>query len=89
MALLALVLLFVSVVTPRRAAASDITTPLIISGAVAGGVAVVLLIAILVEGNKKPDFLGFAPATDRPAQPGVHLGTHCHPQDGALTLVCW
>ena len=86
---LALVLVLLGVFTPTRAHASDVTTPLIIGGAVAGAVAVVLLVAIMIESNREPDFLQFVPTQEPSVPPGFHLGTHCRAQDGTLPLFCW
>jgi hypothetical protein len=78
---------------PRRAAATDITTPLIISGAVIGAITVVTIVAVLVAGDQEPHFLT-TPATeparnDVPAAPRFRLGAGCRTPDGAPAIACW
>jgi hypothetical protein len=75
-------------------AGSDITTPLLISAGVAGGVAVIMLIAILASDKDDPDFLdAFAPMKPVPpavAQPRtLRYGPECGNAPGGPALLCW
>jgi len=71
-----------------RASTSDITNGLIIGGAITGAVAVVLVIAILVEGNKEPEFEQLVPGKHPAAETGG-VKFRCRPVDGTLPLMCW
>jgi hypothetical protein len=79
---------------PARAG-SDITTPIIISSAVAGGVALILIIAIVfADRNDDPDFLdAFAPMKPGPATPGseraIRFGPQCNNATTGPALLCW
>jgi hypothetical protein len=78
---------------PRAARASSFSDPLIISGAIAGGVAAVLLLSIaLADRNPPEDFEEFAPpAAAHPPRAVLPWGARtCPPRgDGTLPLVCW
>jgi hypothetical protein len=82
-------------VAPAPARANDITTPIIISSAVAGGVAVILIIAIIfADRNDDPDFLdAFAPMKPAPAVPGserrIRFGPRCQNAAAGPALLCW
>jgi hypothetical protein len=91
----ALVFLLVGVLTPRRAAANSLTDGLIISGFVAGGIAAIALVAILIAGATKEDE-PFEPFVERPnplplksEQSRVRTGPACRTRDGTLPLLCW
>ncbi len=91
----ALVFLLVGVLTPRKAAAINLTDGLIISGCVAGGIVVIALIAILVSGATKKDE-PFKPFVEQPnplpskvGQSRLRTGLACRTRDGTLPLLCW
>ena len=88
--LAAVILTLVACAAPRAATANDsITNGLIIGGITAGVVATVIIVAILVEGNKEPEpeLLGFAPQKPRQSDPGMKVG--CAQPDGTRALLCW
>ena len=78
-----------ALVPPRARANDDITKPLIISGAIAGAVAVVFLIAILVGSARETEFPEFDTVTRPGRPPGSLPLLHCPQRDGGVTLVCW
>lgn len=92
-AVASLVLAVIALVTPRPAAADlskSVTNGLIIGGITAGVVATVIIVAILVEGNKEPEpeLLGFAPLhPSRRTPPGMSVA--CTQPDGTRALLCW
>lgn len=92
LALLVALLLF-GAIRPSAARADSVTTPLIISAGVAGGVAVILLIAILAADRDEPDFLDafvpMRPAPDVPPAHGLRYGARCRNDAGAPALLCW
>ena len=88
-AVASVLLMLIGLAVPRRAEAYDFTKGLIIGGITAGVVATVLLIAILVAGNKEPEpeLMGLAPMLPRQPTPGVRVG--CAQPDGTRAVVCW
>jgi hypothetical protein len=89
-----LALLILVAMRPSRARADELTTPLIISGAVAGGVAVILLVAILASGDDEPELLDALaplppPGGARRAAPALRYGSRCRDANGAFALLCW
>lgn len=90
-AVASVVLMFIAMAAPRPAhAGNSITNGLIIGGIAAGVVATILIVAILVEGNKEPEpeLLGFAPIDPpRRTPPGMRVG--CAQPDGTRALLCW
>jgi hypothetical protein len=92
--LLLVAVLTYGLVRPGAARADSLTTPLIISAGVAGGVAVILLIAILASSKDEPDFLdAFVPLQPRPEdvlrQRRLRYGLGCKSVDGSPALLCW
>jgi hypothetical protein len=87
------VLALIALATPRRVEADlskSVTNGLIIGGITAGVVATVIIVAILVEGNKEPEpeLLGFAPIDSPRKKPSpVRIG--CAQADGTRALLCW
>ena len=90
--IVALAALLLAVLAPRRAYAFD-TTPIIISGAIAGGVLVIGLIAILVAGGQEDEDLKpiRIPATTRdPYNPGqIRFLRDCPLAADSRPLACW
>ncbi len=79
---------------PRPArAGNDYTLPLIISGAIAGTVALVALIAIMFADREDPEWAPLVPEdtaqTDRQEPSGVRFAHHCRPDGGNVALFCW
>ena len=76
-----------------RAASNDLTQPLIIGGAIAGGAAAIALIAILVAGDEEPEGFPLAPGHERARRGSaggtVRFGTRCRSENGNLPLLCW
>jgi hypothetical protein len=86
--------LIYSAARPGAARADSVTTPLLISAGVAGGVAVIILIAILASDKDDPDFLdAFVPMRPVPeALPGrrtLRYGARCRSAAGGPALLCW
>lgn len=78
---------------PRRASASSTTDSLLISAYVAGGVAVIALIAILFA-NRDDDpeyfeFVDLPTAKKEELRTGVRFAPHCSAANGDLPLACW
>lgn len=89
-ALASAILALIACATPPAARANDsLTNGLIIGGITAGVVATVIIVAILVEGNKEPEpeLLGFAPAA--PPNRRARVGVACEQPDGTRALLCW
>jgi hypothetical protein len=85
---------FLAVTLAPRRAAADATDSLLISAYVAGGVAVIALIAILfAEREDEPDFYELVEQGHRPrreegaAAPAIVIG--CRGPDGSPALACW
>jgi hypothetical protein len=83
-----------AVARPGTARADDVTTPLLISAGVAGGVAVIMLIAILASDKDDPDFLdAFVPMRPNrdvlPRPRTLHFGPRCRSDGGGQALLCW
>jgi hypothetical protein len=89
--LASVMLTLVACATPRPAQANDsLTNGLIIGGITAGVVATVIIVAILVEGNKEPEpeLLGLASLrTPQRTSSGMRVG--CGQPDGTRALLCW
>ncbi|MFN8645058.1 MAG: hypothetical protein U0802_26545 [Candidatus Binatia bacterium] len=85
--LLALVVLAVTVATPRRAAATD-NLVYIIPAAVGGVVAVVAIVAILVADRSEPEY-ELAPLPKAHPQSGIHFAPSCAPGATGVPLLCW
>ena len=90
-AVLALIFFLFASAMPRKAQAAY-TDGLIISAYVAGGVAVIGIIAILLAPRDEPDFLEFVPPDERSTdltEPGFRFGPACRMPDGTVATVCW
>lgn len=86
--------LFLLVASAPRKAAADITDSLLISAYVAGGVAVIALIAILLaDRDDEPDFYELVEQSHLPGSheeataPQVRIG--CRAPDGSPAIACW
>jgi hypothetical protein len=83
--------LLVLLLLPARSEATDLTTPLIISGAVAGAVAVITLTAIMLAEDEEPDFFAVSVRGmnhDRtPAR--IRFGLACGSLGDQPPLLCW
>ena len=83
--------LAVGFLQPRPAAASDLSTPVIIGAAAGGAVAVILLIAIIFARKEDRDM----PFAERKArlpersERKVGWAQQCRPDGPNLTLLCW
>lgn len=77
-------------VTPAPARANSLTDGLIIGGITAGVVATVIIVAILIEGNKEPEpeLFGWAPMDD-PRQTSDRVRVGCAQPDGTRAVLCW
>lgn len=92
-AVASLVLSLIALATPRRVEADiskSVTNGLIIGGITTGVIATVIIIAILVEGNKEPEpeLLSFAPVRSPRRTPSV-MRVGCAQADGTRALLCW
>lgn len=90
-AVASVLLTLVTFAMPRRAhAGNSLTDGLIIAGITAGVVATVIIVAILIEGNKEPEpeLLGLVPLdARRPPPAGMRVA--CMQSDGTRALLCW
>ncbi len=90
--LLAMAFLAVTALAPRRAAADDDNLQYIIPAAVAGVVAVVLIVAILMADRTEPEYELTAmpppPSRDEP-RPAIRLAPHCRSSGDTVPLLCW
>lgn len=87
--LVALLVLAATLGTPRRAHASD-NLQYIIPAAVAGAVALVVIIAIVMADRTEPEYeLVQQPLPKRVSPGGVRLAPDCHPGAQGLPLLCW
>lgn len=75
--------------TPRPAAADDDNLQYIIPAAVAGVVAVIVIIAIVMADRSEPEFEFAALPASEPLPGGLRLAPDCAPAAGALPLLCW
>lgn len=90
--LLALAFLAMTALSPRRAAADDDNLQYIIPAAVAGVVAVVLIVAILMADRTEPEYelaqMPPPPRRDEQA-PRIQLAPRCRPTGDTVPLLCW
>jgi hypothetical protein len=87
-------LLFFAALKPAPARASDATTPLLISAGVAGGVALIVLIAIVFTDRDEDPFLdALVPLEPHPEAPArertLRYGPDCANAAGGPALLCW
>jgi hypothetical protein len=92
--LMVLAMLMVAAIRPPRAEAKFDTTPLIISASVAGGLALIAFIAILLSSDDdEPDFLAEPSRRRAPGDRRFHVGfpatRHCPVVGGNLSIACW
>ncbi|MBI1815873.1 MAG: hypothetical protein HYR72_12915 [Deltaproteobacteria bacterium] len=80
-------LLMFTALAPRRARATDITTPLIIGGAVVGAATLITVIAVLMAHDDEPHFL--SPEARVRERAAVRVGLQCKTPDGQPALLCW